>query len=428
MRSAIWILSALVLAAPASAWAQGTAQTNTLGLTSADFTIEFRTWDSQKMKGVEMNKTTFETYFNRAHCECRTEIEVLVRLSDAGRRKIEGKTGDVRLRAGDNTCVCTGGNCPVEPKCKDLGPTQSLTGLVNQPLSFVFPVRDLFDDRTATGNICDRETNQNVWVWINSSISPGSDPDLTDVSKQVELDGRGPPSPTGLNAVGGNEALQVSWNSLAEQPDLQGYQVLCARNGNLAPFPGVFKPRFDSPLCPAGTSAGSDGGADAGVSDAGSTASDAGSTASDAGSTAALIRTGAAPDEVSVNQSPLTAAMRGPAPDNLAALDPTFTCSNLITSQTSTRLRRLQNGIPYVVGVVAIDKRGNASPLTEVVAQAPIQTIDFYSGYRREGGAAQGGCVLTAGAPSNTTPTTWLLLGFSLLALRLGLRRRGDRR
>jgi hypothetical protein len=410
-------ISLLLLAAPAGAQTTMTPTTNGqngtagLGVTKADFTLAFM--EKKDDQWVFMNKTTFDTYFNRARCECDTEVQVRVTLAAPARRRLSGKTGDVKLRAGDNTCVCTGAAC-TNIRCTNLGPPQPLVGLVNNSLEFRFKVRDLFAaGRSAddTSPVCDVEQKQDVWLWIDSNDS-GTDPDITDVTMQVELDGRAPPAPTGLNATGGNDALQVSWDAIGHIADFQGYQVLCARGGEYPPFPNHFTPRYTNvAACPAaGTSSGTDGGVDAGT--------DGGTTTT----------TGALMKELSTNVQAVE-AMRGPAPPPLAARNPDFLCSDLLSTQTGTRLFRLQSGIPYAVGVVSIDKRGNASPLTEVVVQTPTATVDFYTGYRDVGGAAEGGfCSLGSGQAGTMVP--WALgsiAGLAMMGLSARRRRRGGR-
>ena len=423
MRTAIWTLCTLLLLAPVAARAQPTGTTTTatdsLGLTKADFAdlafMRKEKQDDGSFKWVFMNKTTFDTFFNRKRCECDEEVQVRVTLLPASRKKIATKTGKVNLRAGDNTCVCQTAMCPAVSTCpEEFTKYQDLSGLANGNLDFTFKVRDLFaSGRTATTDtaaMCDRDDNQNLWLWIDGPDSDSSS-DITDDSVQIKLDGVPPPSPTGLSVVGGEEALQVSWNEIAHLPDMQGYQVLCSRGGNAAPFANPPSARYETSSSCTVTSSTGDSGADGGTSDAGTTSA-----------TGALVT--AAGETTQESFALVMPGQRGAPPPALAKLDPHFVCSDLLTGTTQTRLYQLENGVPYVVGVVAIDLRGNPSKLTEVVLQTPVQTRDFYSGYRKDGGAAEGGyCALVPHSGDlRAARTTWALLGLGLLVL--GVRRR----
>jgi hypothetical protein len=114
----------------------------------------------------------------------------------------------------------------------------------------------------------------------------------------------------------------------------------------------------------------------------------------------------------------------GPAPDALERLDPAFLCADRIAPQSSgVRIKGLQNGIPYVIGVTSVDKNGNASPIIEAILQRPIPTRDFYNGYRQAGGAAEGGyCALARGG--RVAGAAEIAVGGALLMMAARRRRR----
>ena len=433
MRNAIWIICTALWLAPLTASAQTTTTPTTtanggLGLTKADF-VDMAFMYKKDGQWVFMNKTTFDTFFNRRRCECDEEIQVRVSLLASSRSKISGLMGTVKLRAGDETCVCQGAAC-TGSLCRDVADPQDMAGLINGNLDFRFNIRKLFaagrNETTDPATICDRDDNQNLYIWIDGPDADTST-DVTDATVQLKLDGIGPPAPTGVNAVGGEEALEVTWAQIPLTSDMQGYQVVCARGEETPVFKDPPSARFDSPGVCALPSSTSDGGttsaSDAGTSDAG--AIDAGSTAN-----ALTVAEPSAPFAQTSDAGANGAAERGPAPAALATLDPKYVCSDLLTSGTSTRIYRLQNKIPYVVGVVAVDKRGNPSKLTDVVLQSPTPTRDFYNGYRQSGGAAEGGyCVLASTGDSRLAQNAragWVVMGLGLVAL--GLRRRHRRR
>jgi hypothetical protein len=354
-----------------------TTGTSPTGLTKDDFDIYL--WASEGDEFVRFNTTLADTYFNRANCLCNVPLRVQVLLKTASINKVRtGTRADIRLRAGDQTCVCTGANC-ANLNCKDIGTPKDLASLVNGGLTFDTTVREIFSagrPSTATGNVCDRDEMQNLWVWMDSDDA-GADTELTDLSYAISLDGVPPASPAGLKVTPGNEALQVSWEELPYLDDLEGYIVFCSRGGEHPVFPGDFSPLYTpAGVCPAD-------------------------------------------DQPSGGSS-------GTAPDKLAQLDPQFTCSDIIRSAGPVRLFQLQNGIPYVVGVASVDKSGNASPIENVVLQVPIPTRDFYRSYREEGGAAEGGfCAVAPGAGRRTPWLALAVLGpLAAIAIRRARRRR----
>jgi MYXO-CTERM domain-containing protein len=84
------------------------------------------------------------------------------------------------------------------------------------------------------------------------------------------------------------------------------------------------------------------------------------------------------------------------------------------------RIEGLQNGIPYAVSIVAIDKLGNPSIVSEALLAQPVPTRDFYSGYRAAGGDSEGGCSVGGRGSAGAA------LGLAGLALLL-VRRRKER-
>jgi hypothetical protein len=377
----------------------GTGGSSPTGLTKADFDIQLMQKDGNTWK--YFNKTVYDTFFNRARCQCDEPVRVVVRLATTSVGKVGvGARAEFRLRAGDATCVCTGANC-ANLNCKDLDTPRDLAALVTGGLTFDTTVRAVFEagrPAGATGDICNRDEMQNLWLWMDSDDA-GADTELTDVSYPLRLDGLPPAVPSGVKVTPGNEALSVTWDPLPYLDDLQGYVVFCSREGVKAVFPGAFKPEYNTPaaLCP-------------------------GRVLGALTATAAATTTTA--DPAALDDSAADNVMRGPAPGPIAALDPQFACSDILTSRGERRLYQLQNGIPYAVGVASIDKRGNASPIEEVVLQTPIPTRDFYNSYRKEGGTAEGGFCAVASAGGRPAPWLAAALLAPLLALLLRRTRR----
>jgi hypothetical protein len=358
-----------------------TMQPQGFGLTKDDFEVTF--W---RDRNESLTRNEAELFFNRAHCECETQVLIRIVLKPTGRTKVamaSATTTPVRVLAGFE---CSNSNIEVRRACEPpLGGTSDVSSLVNNPLWIETNVRRLFSAKRAEATIdeasvCERETQPSIWLSLES---PSKAPEIVDTGAAVPGDGLEPVPPMDLRVTSGHEALEVKWRAPETVTDLEGFIVFCSRGENLAVFPGAFEPTYSTTAVLCGTPAA------------------AAPAAGALGLAAGAADTGEP----------------GPAPPQLRTLVPEFACSDLLTkTETSHRLRTLQNGIPYLVGVASVDKHGNASTLDLVVLQTPIPTRDFYRGYRAEGGAAEGGfCSLARGrGQARATDLLWLLAPLAL--------------
>ena len=188
-------------------------------------------------------------------------------------------------------------------------------------------------------------------MWLLVETTPGLF-DVASASLQLLIDGDPPPAPTNVVVNPANEALLVTWSAVDQTSvsDLTGYQLFCTRADRFQVFgDGTFSTSVDSCLMGA-------------------------SNVSDLSPTAITDR------------------------------NTHYVCSDLLsTSTTSYRVKILQNDIPYVVGVAAVDLRGNASVITPYRPVSPELTYDFYHAYRsgEPQGQATGGYCAVAGATSS---------------------------
>lgn len=412
----------------------GTSGSSGTTLTQTDFDVRFlkKVGPNETDADYEyMNATDFTYYFNRARCDCNSHIRIRVALTTSGRQKVSRSfVGQFKLRAGDPVCVCTDAASCGTPDaqtrgCADIGGGGvAFSSLINSPAVFSTTVRALFAaGKSSPGDsvdtICGKQVTQNLWLWLSDNSQGGVYTVLGQASTSIGLDGVPPPSPTGLDANPGNEALAVSWDSIGVIPDSQGYILFCSRGDNPVFKAGSYKPSFNTDLteCPKGAfadppvtagyvvtnpaavdiTASALDATDGGTSD-GSTSDSSTSVLYDASYDAAA--------DAATNK--VRTAQVGAPPLPIAERNPLYACSDIITAGTSDRIFRLQNNIPYAVGVASVDKNGNPSPITEAVLQTPVLTRDFYRGYRTDGGASPGGfcSVATAGE----RPSRWLAL------------------
>jgi hypothetical protein len=195
---------------------------------------------------------------------------------------------------------------------------------------------------------CSGMITQTVWLLVETSIGLF---DIASASLPLIVDGDPLPAPTNVVVNPANEALIVNWTAVDQTvtSDLTGYQLFCTRGDQLQVFnDGSFSTSIDSCLMGA-------------------------SNVSDYSPTAITDR------------------------------NTHFLCSDLLsTSTTSFRVKVLQNDIPYVVGVAAVDLHGNASLITPAAPVSPKLTFDFYHAYRagEPQGQATGGYCAVAEGPS----------------------------
>jgi hypothetical protein len=295
-----------------------------------------------------------------------------------------------------NTAVIP--NVPYCPDSQKIGEySGSVAGLATGPWYVPTTVDKLF----APVGGCGVAKTTTISLWIDSlargkpddSVTAGSAP-----SMNITLTGAPPTAPGGITVEGGDEALVVSWAPISTSTvtNLAGFLVFCVRGDGLQVFnPSYYDFKNDRPyltsqiLCPPGTPI----------------------TATASSSAAGT-----------------TTAVQVPAPPSIHNLDPNDLCSGLLPpTQSSVRIEILQNGIPYTVGVAAVDTSLNASPIAMGFVQEPVPTINLYQAYRDAGGQATGGYCALAGRGARLG-TISVLAGAGLLGLVIFRRRRRTRR
>lgn len=379
------LFAVTLLVVPAAALGQTTptpmAQTS---LTATDFLIAL--WADPKGKDDISLLSTYqaERFFNTARCECDTPVRIRVGFTPAGAAKRNTiTTGQYKVIIGPAACVSADAAARSTSTCTVLAEGK-LVGITQPGFIDVETTTGTFFKNITTG--C-RGTKrlENIRLWVD--VNQDDIPDLADQSAPtfpVQLDSDAPAQPTGVTVRGGNEALDVSWTSLSGLDDFQGYMVLCSRGEDLA----VFKDSgFSNEFMTRDTQCG----ATAKAIDA-TPSQDMVKALSDP---RLLAQTIAAKDDTGRGPFP------GPTP--FAELDPRYLCSRLITTGTGARIQGLQNGIPYLIGVGAVDRSGNVSQIRDVYLQSPLATRDFYTGYREAGGEAEGGFCNVVGAKGRST-------------------------
>ncbi|HXU82070.1 MAG TPA: hypothetical protein VN914_11775 [Polyangia bacterium] len=365
-RLCLAVLAASTLATPALA--QQTNPTNPSALSAEDFRIRIM---SRNDPSKEDSTFSFlpdieaKLFFNRARCECEEPIKIVVDLLPTGVAKRPTK-GTFQLVAGSVQCVDAAASVRGGARCTNLGGPIQLTNMARGPQEIPTTVTALFKAGGVPQDAgCAIEFQQTLFGLVDADPID-STPDLAGTSaptlkEGIALDGKAPLPPSEVTVTGGNDALEVKWTRADLMNDQNGFLVFCSRAEMQ-----VFKPSYYS------------------------------------GDEYQSQRT--------VCPNKMVTATGGES-EAFERLDSKFLCSDLLTTSTEWRIKGLQNGILYQVGVAAVDTHGNASPIDNVLVRAPVPTVDFYDAYRAAGGAASG-CAY-GGRASGGAATLLLLLALA---------------
>jgi hypothetical protein len=361
---------ALLVALLTGAALPAQAQTVTgSGLAKTDFEMKLEKKVGDKW--VLPNELEASLFFNRARCECDTPVAIRVAVTATGIMKQRPSQGNVKLIAGPAACVAQ--DISQRPKdnvgCTTLADLPQLPDLFKGPREIETTVGKIFvAGNPPAGQGCAATFSQSLWLWVDADRDGSPDQGISGSDAPtlaITVDGEAPAVPTDISVTPGNDALTVHWTRSTVMNDQNGFLVFCSR-ADLAVFnPSYFKGneyQSQRTECPEKTLAPS------------------------AAESAAFNR-----------------------------LDPAFLCSGLLTTSAEWRIKGLQNGIPYQVGVAAVDTHGNASLIETTLVETPVPTVDFYDAYRAAGGQASG-CSYGARAPAGAAAL--LLLGLALLRRR----------
>jgi len=411
------LLGALAIFPARSAFAQsgtGGATSTATALSTSDFTFFLEKYDTGQKNWVQMNSTEQQFFFNRARCECDGDttnwsgyFKIAIQTASTTSTKVAAlltqnlvSSGRAAIFAGGNATNCLDPNnvlaatsCLnlIEPGNQAAGIEGGITAVANPRVweSNPIPAAWLFNSTTqsvcTSAAACDSKANcatasaltATIYVWVQTTAL--QTPDISNLSFNVNLVGEVSFAPTNVTVGGGNEALAVKWDwptdlNPAANPTFMGTQVFCVRAADLQ----VFK----------------------------------------TGSFGAAYMTSSGTNGICQNIAPASSST------GILGLDPAYLCSGLLPSTSkSYRIEGLQNGINYGVGVAAIDKYQNASVISNLVYAMPIPTVDFYTEYKNDGGASQGG--YCAAASGKHSPGLLALGGLVALGILWWRRRKG---
>ena len=351
-----------LLAAAALLLAASTATAQDGGIGASSFGAEDFFIGVQHELGANLSDFDVARFFNKARCDCDETVYVYAALTNSGfaKRTTVDRTGNIEFWVGTD-CA----NISLrEFRCKLLQ-GQTLQAFLNDGRITIqttarvlstYTGGGVFDGGVTSGTgifppdgnpTCTlplESFDQTIYILSNKTGTPQQ---LDTRSVHIDLTPPPSPNPDSITAQGGEQAVVVNWEGVDSSliTDMQGYQVLCNRAGELQVFSdGTFETGFQS--CPATTS---------GL--------------------------------------------------GVPGLDIKYICSPLLSATArSFRIKILQNDITYGVAVVAIDRSGNASTPPEVLYAKATHTKSFYDVYRNDEpnpGLASGGfCTVADGRTS----------------------------
>jgi hypothetical protein len=414
-------LLALALARPAAAQfgtagTTGAAGTSGSVLAAGDIFIGV-----QQTEGSNLSNFDLARFFNKANCDCSTPVFLFYTLTSSGFAKrglVANGTVSFWIGSGCDNIITQKTNCQF------LGSDQIATFMQNGRETIKTTARAIsanstlaaqtadggttFSNGTVPNPDCTTPTPTGFDQTVYAVFDFGSDGTFDfSATSAVHVDLTAPPAPTNITVLPGNEAVTVTWTPVdfSTNMDLQGYQVFCQRADGFQVFAS--------------------------------------------GTNGSAVRTCAVPidsDGGVVNDGG-TSSTTGFDPNGVTGLNELFACSPLLNrTADSFRVKILQNDIPYLATVVAIDNSGNALPpdLGACVPgvpptgcyRSPEKTESFWDVYRggdyRTAGKAEGGYCAVGEVDAGTGRGGWPLgLGVSAGALGVALaiaRRRRRRR
>lgn len=287
------------------------------------------------------------------------------------------------------------------------------------------------------GTVDDCRNLNNIAFKVDYMFLRAYDAEGTGTTTSITFDTVGPAPPTGVATGVGEKLVEVRWNLPAQNTDVTKYVVYCD-DGTLEQLPASTSSSSSSSSSgeassssssssSSSTSGDTDGGTDPLSLDllqdetSSSSSGDEG-TSTSGGVTAKPGTSTACPPNLALRAGELPLTSWRPCAQVTGGTANKAVITRLGMNSDAPELRNEQ---AYGFAVSAYDNVGNPGPLSAVICNTPVETTDFFDGYRAAGGQA-GGCstvdsTLTSAAPS-------CALGFVALALARGAYRRRQRR
>ncbi len=309
--------------------------------------------DLTRVDPVEQDR---KDYFNLANCSCNVDFGIELEIPDAPSSFADSAPVDIWAGSG---CDASPENVATvrDANCEKVDTFADIDGLIGRQVLPVPMAQLLAPNQVA----CPTQTGtQSVYAIIDRDTAGIVDPSNTAPGDYVapvyniNYDTEPPPLPEKVEASGGENAIQVSWDiPSVRADDVRFFQVLCARaDGSVDEndgFGGGAKFLTSRMAC------------DADVD-------------------------GSHPD---VDPADM--------PAELYNLDPSTVCATTGGTENSVRIQGLENGVDYRLVLVAVDFSRNVSAI-DVGIHQPTPAEDAWEHYKEAGGHADGGYCFVATA------------------------------
>jgi hypothetical protein len=346
--------------------------------------------------------------FNLAHCICSRDLPANWQSSFAIRVTVTGATRPTPLMNREVE-TWTGDNCS-DLQTRTLSCARLPLTLTDYDTLFVtsdhvLPLQPVMDVKAPACS--ETQGTSNVWWLVDTSgtgtlDSAGSTP--------VPFDKQPPPLPGSLTAQPGERAIQLTWKlPTADTSDILYFQALCqdtTTGGPVGTDYGLTQ-QYQRPtdVCGLTTSAVNITNVDvnpnltidAGTPDAGP----------DAGPDANPLLPDASPPDAAT--APTT---DGGAPETFDGLSPMFLCGQEAGTSTSMRIQGLNNGTPYKVILLSIDKAGNAAGAEFIEPITPQAVNDVWEDLHQQGSQVESGFCLISDTYGGGGPITNAMRAF----------------
>jgi hypothetical protein len=214
-------------------------------------------------------------------------------------------------------------------------------------------------------------------VLVDAPADNDYDYDATD---PIAIDTKPPPMPTDFSLVGGENAIEIKWTAPETTTDIYYYQAMCATLSG-QPAKAALEPRYKTgrQLC--------------GITE-------------DPFFTQTTIGENPNPDPDGGDGTPTL-------PDEWLQGGKQYLCAETnVSTARDLRIEGLQNGQPYLIALLVMDKYGNSQGTYFTYPVTPAPATDFWEDLHERGSGVEGGFCLLSQTYGDSGPLTETLRSF----------------
>jgi hypothetical protein len=322
-------------------------------------------------------------YFNYAHCVCsQAHLQAAIPGFNEHSYGYELVVENYSTAIEKPLEIWTGTECKDELRrndnCTMITTTSNVSTIAaNNGTRVEIPIYYLMSPKKEAPGCHEVEQSAATVVLADSGDNGKLEYEKTDA---IAIDTKAPPQPTEYNAVGGENAIELSWKPPASTADVAYYQALCAvATGGTAGKSDRPPRRYHTPRLLCGQ-----------PSDPFFTRTTLGDSTDPDGGDGSIA-----------------------TPEGFEQADPAFLCAETaVSTARGLRIEGLQNGVAYLVAVLVVDKYGNAQGTLFTRPIVPQPATDFWEDLHDQGSGVEGGFCLIAQTYGDGNPLTHALRSF----------------